>query len=89
MKILISDKLSQTALDALKGLGAKIQSNPAKSVRSVALCTADDSVLRPLLERFPGMEVVVMPRKAFTLSIRSCGLLFERWGISETKRIIM
>ena len=31
------------------------------SVRSIALCTADDSVLRPLLERYPGMEVIVMP----------------------------
>ena len=30
------------------------------SVRSVALCTQDDSVLRPLLEQYPGMEVVVL-----------------------------
>jgi hypothetical protein len=30
------------------------------SIRSVALCTADDEILRPMLERFPGLEVVVM-----------------------------
>ena len=30
------------------------------SVRSVALCNQDDSVLRPLLEQYPGMEVVVL-----------------------------
>jgi len=30
------------------------------SVRSVALCMKDDSVLRPLLERYKGMEMVVM-----------------------------
>lgn len=32
--------------------------NP-RSARSVALCTADDSVLRPMLEAFEGCEVVV------------------------------
>jgi hypothetical protein len=31
----------------------------AKSVRSVALCIKDDEVLRPLLERHEGCEVVV------------------------------
>jgi hypothetical protein len=30
------------------------------SVRSVALCARDDSVLRPLLEQYPGMQVVVL-----------------------------
>ena len=30
------------------------------SIRSVALCIKDDAVLRPLLEQYPGMEVVVM-----------------------------
>jgi hypothetical protein len=30
------------------------------SVRSVALGRKDDAVLRPLLEQYPGMEVVVM-----------------------------
>ena len=34
------------------------------SVRSVALCLADDSVLRPLLELYPGMEVVVLPQES-------------------------
>jgi hypothetical protein len=33
--------------------------NPA-SVRSVALCIADDSELRPLLLKFPNIEVVVV-----------------------------
>ena len=33
-----------------------------RSVKSVALCTRDDSVLRPLLEEHPGMEVVVIPQ---------------------------
>jgi hypothetical protein len=32
--------------------------NPA-SVKAVALCKRDDSVLNPLLEQYPGMEVVV------------------------------
>ena len=34
-----------------------------KSVRSVALCTDDDEVLRPLLEKYKGMEVVVVPKR--------------------------
>ena len=34
--------------------------NP-KSVRSVALCIADDSVLRPLLEAYEWCKVVVYP----------------------------
>ena len=32
-----------------------------RSIHSVALCTRDDAVLRPLLEKYPGMQVVVMP----------------------------
>jgi len=32
-----------------------------KSVRSVALCAQDDDVLRPLLERYKGLEVIVVP----------------------------
>ena len=36
--------------------------NP-KSVRSVALCKKDDSVLRPLLESYEGLEVVVVPEQ--------------------------
>lgn len=31
-------------------------------IRSFALCTADDELLRPMLEKFPGLQVVVMPR---------------------------
>lgn len=31
-----------------------------KSIISVALCTKDDSVLRPLLEQYPNMRVVVI-----------------------------
>jgi len=34
------------------------------SIRSIALCTADDSVLRPLLERYPGIEVIVLPAES-------------------------
>lgn len=30
------------------------------SIRSVALCKRDDSVLRPLLEQYPGMQVVIL-----------------------------
>jgi hypothetical protein len=30
------------------------------SIRSVALCLKDDEILRPMLERYPGMQVVVM-----------------------------
>jgi hypothetical protein len=30
------------------------------SIRSVALCAKDDSIMRPMLERFKGMEVVVI-----------------------------
>jgi len=32
-----------------------------RSVRSIALCNADDSLLRPLLESHEGLEVVVQP----------------------------
>ena len=35
--------------------------NP-RSVLSVALCSQDDSDLRPLLEQYPNMKVVVCPR---------------------------
>lgn len=30
-----------------------------KSIRSIILCSADDSVLRPLLARYPEVEVVI------------------------------
>ena len=32
-----------------------------RSILSVALCTQDDKVLRPLLEKYPGMKVVIYP----------------------------
>ena len=32
-----------------------------RSVVSVALCNRDDSALRPLIEQYPGMQVVVCP----------------------------
>lgn len=35
-----------------------------RSVRSVALCRQDDSILRPLLEQFSGCSVVVVPERA-------------------------
>ena len=34
--------------------------NP-RSILSVALCTQDDNVLRPLFEQYPGMKVVIYP----------------------------
>ncbi len=34
-----------------------------RSIRSVAVCTADDAVLRPLLERYKGCEVRVYPAR--------------------------
>jgi len=46
-----------------------IQSFRPRSVLSVALCTKDDAVLRPLFEQYPGMKVVVCPLEA-TLNIR-------------------
>jgi hypothetical protein len=33
------------------------------SIRAIALCNKDDSVLRPLLERYAGMEVVIIPKE--------------------------
>ena len=35
------------------------QFNP-RLIESVALCIKDDAVLRPMLERFPDVEVVIM-----------------------------
>jgi len=32
-----------------------------RSIQSVALCEAHDSVLSPILERYPSMEVVIYP----------------------------
>lgn len=32
-----------------------------RSVLTVALCSKDDAVLRPLFEKYPGMKVVVCP----------------------------
>jgi hypothetical protein len=37
------------------------QFNP-RSVVSVALCSQDDSVLRPLFEQYPNMKVIICPR---------------------------
>ena len=37
-----------------------LQKFKPKSILSVALCTKDDSVLRPLLESYPGMKVVII-----------------------------
>jgi hypothetical protein len=39
-----------------------------KSIESVALCSADDTILRPLLERFPECRVVVCPAEICSLS---------------------
>ena len=37
-----------------------------RSVLSVALCSKDDAVLRPLFEQYPGTKVVVCPPEAMT-----------------------
>lgn len=37
-----------------------------RSIRSVALCARDDAELRPLLEVYPGLSVVVAPMDAIT-----------------------
>jgi hypothetical protein len=47
----------------------------ARSVESVALCTADDDLLRPMLEEYDGCRVVVVDRQ-----LRS---VFEAAGVSE------
>ena len=47
-------------IDAVNALGEKRRWLP-RSIRSVAVCTADDAVLRPLLERYRGCEVWVYP----------------------------
>lgn len=44
-----------------------VKSLGARSVQAVALCAADDSVLRPIFERHEGMQVVIMPRGALSL----------------------
>jgi len=38
---------------------------PAALIESVALCTKDDEMLRPLLEAHTGCRVVIVPRSAF------------------------
>ncbi len=43
----------------MRQLGAEFESTTV--IRSVAVCTADDAVLRPLLERHKGCEVWVYP----------------------------
>jgi hypothetical protein len=42
-----------------------IRRHAPRSVESVALCGEDDSALRPLLEQYEGMRVVVCPREVF------------------------
>ena len=41
---------------------------PEAQVESIALCTQDDEMLRPLLEAYDGCKVVVAPRSAFSVS---------------------
>ena len=50
----------QRLIDVVNALGEKRRWLP-RSIRSVAVCTADDAVLRPLLERYRGCEVWVYP----------------------------
>jgi hypothetical protein len=37
-----------------------------RSITAVALCSQDDSVLRPLFEQYPNMHVVVCPMEALS-----------------------
>lgn len=37
-----------------------------RSARAVAICTADDAILRPLLEGYEGCSVVIPPASALT-----------------------
>ena len=41
-----------------------IQRFHPRSVLTIALCSKDDVVLRPLFEQYPGMKVVVCPSEA-------------------------
>lgn len=41
----------------------KLEKFKPKSIKSVALVNENDSVLGPLLEQFPNVEVVVVPPK--------------------------
>ena len=52
------------------------------SIRSVLLCTLDDSALHPLLEPFPSIEVIVMPSQvSHPLAHRKVrGAAREYWG---------
>ena len=52
--------LGQRLIDTVIVLGETKRWMP-RSIRSVAVCTADDAVLRPLLERHKGCEVWVYP----------------------------
>jgi len=40
---------------------------PTAAIESIALCTQDDEVLRPLLEAHAGCRVVIAPRTAFSI----------------------
>ena len=44
-----------------------------RSVVSVALCSQDDSVLRPLFEQYPHMQVVVCPLRESPLDLEALG----------------
>ncbi len=44
--------------------------NP-KTIKSVALCKHDDAVMRELLERHDGMEVVICPPEVFATSTKT------------------
>jgi len=43
-----------------------------KSVISVALCTKDDKILRPLLEQYPNMKIVVISTYPSTSTVNHC-----------------
>jgi hypothetical protein len=45
-----------------------------RSVLTIALCSKDDVVLRPLFEKYPGMKVVVCPSELIPLKKKSHNL---------------
>jgi hypothetical protein len=44
-----------------------------RSIVSVALCSQDDDVLRPLFEQYPNMQVVVCPLREATVDLEATG----------------
>ena len=59
-------RLGMTLLGQALFSAQLVQRFRPRSVLSVALCSKDDAVLRPLFEQYPGMKVIVCPSEATT-----------------------